>query len=66
MPDNPTPVNISDLPVAQSANGVRLVGDDSGTTKQVPVSLLADEISPGVKSLFIRWHWTESYTRYMA
>ena len=46
MPDNPTPVNISDLPVALSANGVNLVGDDNGTTKQVPVNLLADEIAP--------------------
>lgn len=46
MPDNPTPVSISDLPVALSASGVNLVGDNNGTTKQVPVALLADEITP--------------------
>ena len=42
MPDNnPTPVAIDDLPVASSATGAKLVGDVSGTTKQIPIELLA-------------------------
>ena len=45
MPETPTPVSIDDLPIALSASGVTLVGDDNGTTKQVPVSLLADAIT---------------------